>query len=198
MREERPPPHKIFLLSLGFLFVSSSLLCVSFSFYVVQFSFPTPSNDRVVVLLCCWLFSAANKGSTLTRSSNPLHGYLPHTERQHAHPRPTGCKLMDRPSQFFFLVFTTFTGTRSPSRGNVLSYYFFLQEAHPTDVSCTNKMRLFRPENFCRSLESILNPTVLGKTSKLRFSKKQRLFDDHPVCHSSSVRPVCFLKSAKQ
>jgi hypothetical protein len=194
MREERPPPHKIFLLSLGFLFVSSSLLCVSFSFYV-QFSFPTPSNDRVVVLLCCWLFSAANKGSTLTRSSNPLHGYLPHTERQHAHPRPTGCKLMDRPSQFFFLCFY---GTRSPSRGNVLSYYFFLQEAHPTDVSCTNKMRLFRPENFYRSLESILNPTVLGKTSKLRFSKKQRLFDDHPVCHSSSVRPVCFLKSAKQ
>jgi hypothetical protein len=105
MREERPPPHKIFLLSLGFLFVSSSLLCVSFSFYVVQFSFPTPSNDRVVVLLCCWLFSAANKGSTLTRSSNPLHGYLPHTERQHAHPRPTGCKLMDRPSQFFFPLF---------------------------------------------------------------------------------------------
>jgi hypothetical protein len=126
MREERPPPHKIFLLSLGFLFVSSSLLCVSFSFYV-QFSFPTPSNDRVVVLLCCWLFSAANKGSTLTRSSNPLHGYLPHTERQHAHPRPTGCKLMDRPSHFFFLCFY---GTRSPSRGNVLSYYFFFYKKH--------------------------------------------------------------------
>jgi hypothetical protein len=171
MREERPPPHKIFLLSLGFLFVSSSLLYVSFSFYV-QFSFPTPSNDRVVVLLCCWLFSAANKGSTLTRSSNPLHGYLPHTERQHAHPRPTGCKLMDRPSQFFFLCFYNIHRNSFSVQRKCPFLLFFLQEAHPTDVSCTNKMRLFRPENFCRSLESILNPTVLGKTSKLRFSKK--------------------------
>jgi hypothetical protein len=148
MREERPPPHKIFLLSLGFLFVSSSLLCVSFSFYVVQFSFPTPSNDRVVVLLCCWLFSAANKGSTLTRSSNPLHGYLPHTERQHAHPRPTGCKVMDRPSQFFFLVFTTFTGTRSPSRGNALSYYFFYKKHTPLTFHVRTRCDCFERKTF--------------------------------------------------
>lgn len=55
--------------------------------------FDVVCSRRSVLFCVLVIFPAANKGSSLARPSNPLHGYLPHTEYPLVYPGPTGCKF---------------------------------------------------------------------------------------------------------